>query len=146
MKKLICFLLVVLMTGFALTACNFYTNQTDNTGFSQMEALPKVKEMMTALADGDMQTSLALMRSDDKNAEKSIDQMIRYLDGRQAEEIKQVSLDVKNTTNGSVTTRQEDGTLRVILDDGEQIYLSVCYITASGTEGFVTFQIVLGVV
>ena len=102
--------------------------------------------MLTALGQGDSEAALALMHPDSKYTEATVAQMIRFLDGRQMKEIEQVTLNVNNTTNASGTTRKEQASFRVTLDDGEQIFLSVNHITSPDAEGFASFQIILGAV
>ena len=145
MKKIICLLLVMVITGSVLTACNFNTNFSDSTGQTQMDAKPKVEEMLLALAAADTQTAMSLMHPNVTLAEEAFDQQIQFLNGRKAETIEQMSLNVKNTTGASGTSRRENGTFRVVLEDGSQIHLAVHYLSASGTEGFESFQIVLTV-
>ena len=90
MKKIICLLLVMLITGSVLTACNFNTNFSDSTGQTQMDAKPKVEEMLLALAAADTQTAISLMHPNVTLAEEAFDQQIQFLNGRKAETIEQM--------------------------------------------------------
>lgn len=145
MKKIICLLLVVMITGSILAACNFNTNFSDSTGLSQMDAKPKVEEMLAALAAADTETAKSLMHPNAEIADGAFDQQIQFLNGRKVETLEQISLTVNNTTGASGTSRRENGAFRLVLDDGAQIHLAVHYLSTPGAEGFESFQIVLSV-
>lgn len=143
MKRIICLFLAVLMAGCVLTACNFNTHYTDSTGQSQMQAKPKVEEMLAALAAADTEAAKSLMHPNAEIADGAFDQQIQFLNGRKAETVEQLGMTVNNTTGASGTTRRENGTFRVVLEDGSQFHLSAHYVSALGSEGFESFQIVL---
>lgn len=147
MNKRIRILIAALAVCCLLTACNFYTNFNDTTGSTQMESLPQVEKMMAALADRDMDAALELVHSDrTEDALAMLLPVANYLNGREVAQLEQTSLSVKNSASAQGSTRQENGALNVVLEDGEAFYLSVCYVTQENAEGFYTFQLVLGLV
>lgn len=147
MKKSVIILAVVVAACCLLTACNFTTNFNDSIGITQMEAFSQVEKMISELAEQDMDEALKLVHPDRKtDAQEMLEQVADFLAGRSAAEIEQTSLSVKNSTSAQGKVRQENGTLRVELDDGETLYISVSYVTQENAEGFYTFQLVLGLV
>lgn len=147
MKKRVSVWVVVVAVCCLLTACNFTTNFNDSIGITQMEAFPQVEKMISALAEQDMDGALELVHPDRKaDAQEVLKQVADFLAGRKVTEMEQTNLSVKNTSSNQGNTRQENGTLSVVLEDGERLYLSVCYVTQENVEGFYTFQLVLGLV
>lgn len=144
MKKMICALAVLMCVVCLLTACNF-TSST--SGLSTAQSAEKVEEMMSALAGGDAQGALELMHPDaSEGKEASLDQMADFLSGRKMTSLMQVGITVNTSTGTGGTTRQEKVSYKAELEDGSTVYLSVTYRTDNARAGFVSFQIVLGVV
>lgn len=145
MKKIVCVILVVVLSLSVLTACNFTTNASN--GFGQMQEQEKVDSMLSALSSGDASAAKALLHPD-VSAEKAqtLVQLQEYLNGRKVTELKRLSWNVSTSAGLGGTTRQEQATFQATLDDGTVIYLSVCYVTEDQSQGFTAFQFVLGVV
>ncbi len=146
MKKIVCFSLVMLILLSCLTACNF-TRSTSGDMAGDAESVSKVEEMMTALTENHTDSAKALMHPE--VAEKSdvaITQMSTYLSGRKATAIEMKNIDVKTSTGTSGKIRQEQVSYQVTLTDGDVIYLNVVYLSNNGGIGFVSFQLVLGVI
>ena len=146
MKKIVCFSLALLALLGCLTSCNFTQNITGGLA-EETEAAEKVEEMMNALTEGSVADAEALMHPDvAENVDSAISRMIDYLAGREANtmEVKGVNINTSTGTAGKV--RQEQLTYRVALSDGEVIYLSVTHISNNAGSGFISFQLVLGVI
>ena len=147
MKKAVCICCVCVMILGLLTACNFNTNMTDSTGKTKMEALPQVEEMLQALAEEDGEKALGLMHPDAPNrSAQAIAQLSAYLSGRDVKSLEVQKLQKKNTSGTGGTKQQETATILVTMEDEEQFYLSVSYLTDAEKKGFVSFQLILGMV
>ena len=146
MKKLICFSLFVLVILASLTACNF-TQNISGALAGNATATPKVEEMMTALANNQTAEVKALMHPQaDKEMDAAIAQMTSYLSGRTVSSIELKSINVNTSSGTSGTSRHEKSSYVVVLNDGDIIYLSVYYLSNGSGDGFLSFQLVLGIV
>ena len=146
MKKFVCFSLVMLAMISCLTACNF-TKNVSGVLAGNATATPKVEKMMTALVNNDTADAKALMHpQSDKETDAAITQMSSYLSGRTVGSIELKSINVNTSTGTSGKVRQEQASYQVTLIDGEIIYLSVAYLSDNSGEGFIYFQLVLGVI
>lgn len=146
MKKLISFALVLLVLLGCLTACNFTQNMSGAIA-SEVEATPKVEEMMIALAVDSTSDAKSLMHPQTAEvSDDAITQMSAYIAGRKVSTMEQVSVNVNTSTGTSGTTRQEQLVYQVTLTDGAVIYLNVVYLSNNQGTGFTSFQLVLGVV
>ena len=111
------------------------------------ESTEKVEQMLQALADGDTQTALTLMHPESVDrAEDRIDQMSDFLAGRTVTEMNRMGLRVNTSTGTAGKVRQEATNFQVILEDGTEIHIAATYCSNKAGEGFVSFQLVLGVV
>ena len=135
--------LAILVMIFTLASCNF--NVTG--AISDAKSTTKAQAMMEALAENRMTDAIALMHpSVSENEAAQLSQMSDYLDGRKASSM---SIMNKNTTTsigsaGQLT--QEQVSYKVTLTDGAVIYLATIYLNNDAGEGFVSFQMILGVV
>lgn len=146
MKKNISLVVALLLVMCCLTACNFTSNMSGMVG-GEMQATSKVKDMMTAMAEKRLDDAEALMHSSvASNSGDEITQMSDFLSGRKVTSMVQKGVNVKTSTGTGGKVRQENATFQVSLDDGSSIHLSVTYLSNNVGEGFVSFQIVLGVV
>jgi len=146
MKRWFCLVLAVLLLA-ALTGCNFTTNFNDSTGTTKMEATDKVRQMMDALADGDMAAAEGLLHSNVTGEKKeTLVQLQSFLAGRRTVSLEQMNLKVQNYTGTGGKTRQEQANFQAELSDGTRFYLNVCYVSDDASQGFTSFQFVLGVV
>ena len=146
MKKLICVVLAMLTLLCCLTACNFTRNMTGALA-GNAEATPKAEEMMAALAENRIADAKALMHPQvGEGLDTAITQMSDYLAGRKvsAMELKNINVSTTSGTSGKAT--QEKVAYHVTLTDSTSIYISAVYLTNGDGAGFVTFQVVLGVV
>ena len=143
MKKTICLTLVILTFAFCLTACNFTVNSLKD----KAESTPKVEKMLTALTSGNSSEAKALLHPNaNADAGNAINQMIGYLNGRSVSstELTGVNFSSSVGTNGNV--KQEQATYKVSLDGTETIYITAVYLTNNAGSGFISFQLVLGVI
>ncbi len=146
MKKLVCFSLVLLALLGCLTACNFTQNITGALA-DKVDATPKVEEMMTALAENRISDAKALMHPQaTEGLDAAITQMSTYLDGRKASSMELINFNVSSSIGTSGNVRQEQVGYKVTLNDGAVIYLNVVYLSNNAGAGFISFQLVLGVV
>ena len=145
MKKIALFFLAVVLLFSVLTACSFTTNQSNSAG--QMRELDKVNSMLSSLSTGDISSAKALLHPE-VSAEKaeSLVQMQEYLNGRKVIDVTQQNWNVSTSTGLGGTVRQEKASFQITLDDSTVCYLSVCYVTENQAQGFLTFQLVLGLV
>ena len=146
MKKLFCLTCAILMLLGCLTACSFNTNIGGAlTGNSESGA--KVDAMMVALADGNMTDAKSLLHPErSETSEDALTQIADFLDGRSVVEKKVMSTNFTTSagTNGKIT--QEQISYQVSLDDGVIVYLNTVYLTNDAGSGFVSFQLVIGLV
>lgn len=151
MKRMI--VVMVLLTCLQmLTGCSFNSSISNNTGITEMDAKYQVATMMEYLTAGDMDQALMLMHPDrtadawerDKVIYR-LKQMIDYIDGRKCTAMQQQSLNVQNSVGTSGSTKQESAIFLVTLGDSTTFRLSVVYLTGNEQEGFLLYQIILGV-
>ena len=146
MKRFIGFSLVTLVLICCLASCNF-TQSLSGDLVKESEAAPKVEEMLTALAENRIADAKALMHSNKaENADTALTQMSEYLNGRKAESIAVTGINVNTSSGASGKTRQETASYQVVLSDGDVSYLSVVYLSDNDSTGFISFQLVLGIV
>ena len=148
MKKRICVAIALLMVMCCLTACNlnFNSNLSGAAG-GKMQATSKVEDMMAAMAENRLEDAEALMhKSVANNSSNSIAQMSAFLACRKVAKMEQKGINVITSTGTSDKVRQEQASFQVELEDGTTIYLSATYLSNQAGEGFISFQIVLGVV
>ena len=146
MKKLLCISLILLATFSCLTACNF-TQNVSGALAGELEATPKVEELLTALAEKRISDAKAYIHPQKaEQSDVSIAQMSNYISGRKASAIEPESINVNTSTGTSGKIRQEQVIYRVTLNDGDAIYLNVVYLSNNTGTGFASFQLVLGIV
>ncbi len=146
MKRRICFVALLMALICILTACNFNSNMVDSSGKAEMQSEKKVQEMMTALANKDKDTAIALMHEEvAAKSEAAVQQLSEFLAGRKVTKLERTSLQVQTSSGTGGKVRQEQAAFRAELEDGVVVYLSVTHVSSNGKEGFYTFQIVLGV-
>ena len=147
MKKIISLSLVLLVLLSCLTSCNFHSNVSGALA-GDGEATPKVEEMLELLAEDRLSDAKELMHPDvSEKSDAALEQMKTYLSGRVADSVELQSINVNNSTSTAAgKTRQESVTYKVTLSDEEVIYLSVVYLSDKNGDGFVSFQIVLGII
>ena len=146
MKKTICLTFVILAIISCLTACNFTTNisgaMKDNA-----ESAPKAEEMMSLMAENRALEAKALLHPQaNEKADDALEQMIIYIRGRSINSMELVNINISSSTGTSGIIRQEQVSYQVVLDDGEIVYLNTVYLSNNASKGFVSFQLVLGVV
>ena len=145
MKKTICLTLILLSMLGCLTACACNTNMSG--AVTEVDSFPKVEEMMMVLAQNSMSDAKKMMHPQSvENSDAAIAQMSRYLAGREAISIEQISFNVQNSFSTSGNTMEEHATYTVTLTDGEVLYLTMVYLSDNYGEGFTSFQFVLGLV
>jgi len=146
MRKVIPFLFVLLVLISCLTACTF-TQSRAGLLAGDAESASLAEEMMAAMAEGCKSDAIALMYPElAVEAEDKILQMIDYLDGRHVDAMEQKSINVNTSTGTSGKARQEQVVYEVTLDDGDVIFINTVYLSDSDGEGFISFQLVLGIV
>lgn len=147
MKRFLCMLAAAAAILCLMTACNFTTNFSDGTGITTMQSAPKVEDMMTALSSGDTEAARALMHPDVAgDADDAIAQLADYIAARKTAQMEQTGLTVNTSSGTGGSVRQENGAFRVELEDGTFCYISAVHLTNSDGEGFISFQLVLGVI
>ena len=146
MKRFIGFSLVLLVTVCCLASCNFWTN-TSGGSANNTEANQKAEEMITALAENRLSDAKALMHPQKAdNIDASLAQMSEFLDGRKANTIEATHVSVHSSAGTAGKTRQETVSYKVTLSDSDVIYISVVYLSNNDGAGFISFQLVLGIV
>ena len=146
MKKTISITLLVLVLLSCLTGCNF--NQTITGGLANnAESTPKVEKMMVALAENDLSAAESLMHPQAiGKAKAAIEQMAEYLDGRKTSSIELININVSSSIGTSGNVKQEQVGYKATLTDGSVIYINAVHRSNKDGNGFVSFQLVLGLV
>ena len=112
----------------------------------EAQATPKVKEMMTILAQKRTTDAKALMHPDMADrSDAAIGQVMEYLNGREVTAMEVASIQVNTSAGTSGTMRKENLAYKVSLSDSTMIYLNVIYLSDNSGAGFLSFQVVLGV-
>ena len=129
-----------------LVACNFTQNLSGALA-GEAESTPKVEEMMNALLENRAVDAKALMHPEiAEDCSSAIEQMGAYINGRRATYIELKNISVNTSTGTSGNVRQENVVFKTTLSDGEEIFLNVSYRSDNDGVGFVSFQLILGVV
>lgn len=146
MKKVICLTLVILGIISCFTACNFTTDVSDTTK-ENAESTPKVEEMISLIAERRLSDAKTLLHPlANEKADGAIEQMARYIDGRAVNSMELMKINSSSSTGSSGKMRQEQVEYQLTLTDGEIVYLSAVYRSDNAGNGFVSFQLVLGIV
>ncbi len=146
MKKIICFSLIIFTMLGCLTACSFTQNLSGALA-DEAEATEKVEEMLLALAENRTSDAKTLMHPQATgNIDSALTQISGYLAGRKADSMELENINISTSTGTSGKTRQEQVVYRVTLSDSDVIYLNAVYFSNKDGAGFVSFQLVLGVV
>ena len=146
MRKIMCLTLTAVLV-LMLCACNFTTNFSDSMGMTSAECVPEVEIVLQALTDGKIDEAKNHFHPDEReNISDALAQMCDYLNGRVVSELTQQSFRVNTSTGTAGKIRQEAVTMKVVLEDGTVCYLSATHRSDNNGEGFVSFQLVLGVV
>ncbi len=146
MKRLIGFSLVLLVMVCCLASCNFRTN-TSGGSADNTEATQKVEKMITALAEERLSDAKALIHPQKaESIDSALAQMSEYLSGRKVNAIEATHVSVNSSAGTSGKIRQETVSYKATLTDGDVVYLSVVYLSNNDGAGFISFQLVLGIV
>lgn len=151
MKRITALLLITVLM-LPLAGCNFNSSFTDSLGVKEMAAKQQVADMLEAMTQKDMEAVLALMYpdmlADEVKKESVIDQLqqiMDYVDGRKVLSLTQQSINVKSSSGTAGTVKQEQAVFQVMFAE-ETVYVSVTYLAQNGKSGFISYQLVLGVV
>ena len=130
------------MLVLALTSCNF------NISGSILDATstPKVEAMMEALADGDLASAKALLHPSITDGEANLIQMADYLDGREVSSLEVIGKNLTSSVGSGGNMIREQVNYEVTLADSTVIYLTTVYLSNDAGAGFVSFQMILGMV
>jgi hypothetical protein len=146
MKKLLSLICLLTLTVCCLGACNFTGNTSGNPD-TEVKADSKTEEMMLALAENRIDDAKALMYPEKADASAAgLMQIGKYLAGRGFTSIERLTVNTTTSVGTSGNTVQQQASYKVNLTDGEVVYLTLTYYTSDATEGFITFQLVLGAV
>ena len=146
MRRFLAVFAVVTAVLCLCAACNFTSNLSDALG-AQTESREIVEKMLQALVEGDTDGALALMHpTTAETASGAVSQMCDFLNGRGVTELTQTSVRVNFSAGTGGKSRQEVASYQVILEDSSEIYVTATYSSDGRGEGFVSFQIVLGVI
>ena len=146
MKKAICLTLVILSIASCLTGCSF-TSNIMNVQKDKAESTPKVEEMMSAMTEKSVSDATSLLHPEaNENADDAIEQIVSYVNGRSVSSMELMNINVSSSTSTSGKMRKEQAVYQVAMDDGEIFYLNTVYVTNNDGDGFISFQLVLGIV
>ena len=146
MKKIVGYILVLMVLLSSLTACTF-TQNASGAFIKNAESSEKIEKMMSALAEENITDAQALMHPEStKDFDDAISQMSDYIDGREVTSMELININVNTSTGTSGKSREEQVVYKVTLDDNDVIYLNVDYLSNNEGTGFTSFQLVLGVV
>ena len=101
--------------------------------------------MLTYLSEGEMEKAADLMH-EDKTDVSGLDQISQYLDGRKINKLVTQSVNMQTVKGNQGSSKTENATLQLTLDDGESVYLSVMFFEDQKDQGFLSFQLVLGAI
>jgi hypothetical protein len=103
--------------------------------------------MMAALAKNSTDEAKALLHAKASGfLDTGITQMSDYLDGREVSSMSLISINVNTTKGAAGNSRQERVGYTATLSDGTIIYINAVYLSDQTDAGFLSFQIVLGIV
>ena len=146
MKKLLCLLLPLALL-LTLTACNVTTNLHDNLGVTEAQCTDQVEQLLQALTEDDLAAALETMHPGTADwAESGLEQLRDYLAGRKVLKLNIQGVNRNSTSGSSGKVEQEQAAFQVVLADGTVCYISAVYRTDKDGAGFVSFQMILGVV
>lgn len=147
MKKTISLSLVILAIISCLTACNINTNSLMNSLNDKAESSPKIENMMIALTSGNASDAKALLHPQtNPDADNSINQMIEYLNGKQINSMELTNINLSSSVGTSGRVKQEHATYKIVLSNSETIGISAVYLSNNEGSGFVSFQLLLGII
>ena len=129
------------MLAITLTSCNF-----NISGLLDAVSTPKVEAMMEALADGDLASAKALLHPSITDGEANLIQMVDYLDGREVSSLEVIGKNLTSSVGSGGNMIREQVNYEVILADSTVIYLTTVYRINDAGSGFVSFQMILGMV
>ena len=151
MKKITALLLITVLI-LPLAGCNFNSSISDSGGNLEMEAKQRVADMLEAMTQKDMEAVLALMYPDLLEDEikklpviDQLQQIMDYVDGRKVLSLEQQIVNVQNSSGTASTVKREQAVFKVGFAE-ETVYISVTYLTQNGKSGFISYQMILGVV
>ena len=102
---------------------------------------------MTALAENRTDDAKALIHPEAvEKSDASIAQLERYLSDRTTSTIEQKTINVSTSTGTPGKIQQEQVSYQATLSDGETVYLKVVYYSDHSGTGFLSFQMILGIV
>ena len=146
MKKALCITCIILVLIGCLSSCSFTHNASGSIA-GEAESATQFGEMLTALTEKRIANAEAFLHPQMPETSKyGIEQISAYFAGRKAISVSQVNINVKSSVGTSGKVRQEQVTYQVSLSGGESVYLSTVYLTNNSGEGFISFQLVLGVI
>ena len=116
-------------------------------GITSADCIPEVEAVLQALSDGKIDEAATHFHPNvAEKSDDALEQMRDYLNGRSVSELTQQGFRVNTSTGTAGKVRQEAVTMKVVLEDGTVCYLSATRRADNDGEGFVSFQLVLGVV
>ena len=143
MKKKICLVLIILSVIGCLTACNF----TLNNAKDEAESTPFVEEMLAALTSDNISEAEALLHpATNDSAREALNQMIAYLNGKKISSTELINVNFTSSVGTAGKVHQEQVNYRLKLDNIETVYINAVYLSNDEGTGFVSFQLVLGLV
>ena len=143
MKKKICLVLIIISVIGCLTACNF----TLNNAKDEAESTPFVEEMLAALTSDNISEAEALLHpAANDSAREALNQMIAYLNGKKISSTELINVNFTSSVGTAGKVHQEQVNYRLKLDNVETVYINAVYLSNDDGTGFVSFQLVLGLV
>ena len=144
MKKILCLTLALLAMLACLTSCNFNIQSAITDKVTSKE---QAEEMMSHLSARRMTDAVSLMHPEKSDSSQpALGQIATYLNGRTVKKMDVVGVNFTSSVGTNGNTSQEQVSYQVTLSDGAVVYLSTVYVKSAAGEGFVSFQMVLGVV
>ncbi|MBE6587119.1 MAG: hypothetical protein E7647_01740 [Ruminococcaceae bacterium] len=146
MKKVISLSFVLLILVSFLTACNFTQNLAGALA-DDAESTKKAEELLLAMAEArDSDVKALLHPTVAETSDDAIAQMAEYLAGRKATDTEVINVSINTSTGTSGKMRQESITYKITLEDSTEFYVSSVYLSDGDGSGFISFQLVLGLV
>ena len=144
MKKILCLMLALLAMLTCLTSCNFNIQSAITDKVTSKE---QAEEMISHLSARRMTDAVSLMHPEkSEGSQQALGQIATYLNGRTVKNMDVVGVNFTSSVGTNGNTSQEQVSYQATLSDGAVVYLSTVYVKSAAGEGFVSFQMVLGVV
>ena len=137
--------ILILSTLLSLCGCSFLN--VHSSGIGQSEYKEQAQRLLDALSDGDIKAAVAMMHPDAQmEANAGLRQIVGYLDGRKVVSMEQMRINKQSSSTLEGRASLEQAGFDLKLDDGTACSVSMAYLEDPAGKGFLSVQLILGVV